>query len=217
MLASLKCVTTPAGVIRPIELLYSLVNHRFPSGPAVTPNGWEMVASLKCVTTPAGVIRPIVLFPALVNHRFPSGPAAIPFGSEMSATARFVTAPSGSAAVAAGAAAPTSNDTATTTRAPNTAGTVPVRDPRQHPAPVTARDSTPPTTRIRPNKTISSRTRFIIELHMVATTPRAQTSRCAPTNIGRTGFGGHLSAGAIARPRLRRCGGSAHPPRTARR
>ena len=34
-----KVVITPAGVIRPIELVLPLVNHTFPSGPPTIPSG----------------------------------------------------------------------------------------------------------------------------------------------------------------------------------
>ena len=72
-----KLDTTPDGVIRPMVLLPTLVNHRFPSGPAVMLSGWLMPGSVKLETTPPGVMRPMVLLNWLVNHRFPSGPAVI--------------------------------------------------------------------------------------------------------------------------------------------
>ena len=56
-------VVLPPGVIRPIELLPRLVNHRFPSGPATIPSGRLMPAPVKLATTPVGVIRPIDWLP----------------------------------------------------------------------------------------------------------------------------------------------------------
>ena len=54
-----KLDTTPAGVIRPIELLTRFVNHRFPSGPAVIAPTSSIFGSVKLVNPPAVVIRPI--------------------------------------------------------------------------------------------------------------------------------------------------------------
>ena len=66
-------------VIRPIELLPSLVNHNAPSGPAVIPGLADAGAGV-VGHPPAVVIRPIELLPWLVNHSAPSGPAVIPAG-----------------------------------------------------------------------------------------------------------------------------------------
>ncbi len=75
--ASVKVVTTPLVVIRPIELLPVSVNHRLSSGPVAIACGELIDASVKLVTTPLVVIRPIESFPSFVNHRLPSGPVAI--------------------------------------------------------------------------------------------------------------------------------------------
>src|SRR5690242_9029279 len=53
MLGSVKVDTTPAGVIRPIES--SLVNQRFPSGPAAIAPGELIPVWGKLVTVPIGV------------------------------------------------------------------------------------------------------------------------------------------------------------------
>ncbi len=53
MLGSLKLDTTPAGVIRPIELFARLVNQRLPSGPATIAVG---VMPRKVVTVPTGLL-----------------------------------------------------------------------------------------------------------------------------------------------------------------
>ena len=71
----------PPVVIRPIELLPKLVNHRAPSDPDVMPIG-EMLGSEKLETFPAVVIRPIES-KALVNQSAPSGPAVMPHGFEI--------------------------------------------------------------------------------------------------------------------------------------
>ena len=72
----------PAGVIRPILLLFASVNQRLPSGPAAISCGmFSVVLSLgNSVIAPAGVIRPILLSKVSVNQRLPSGPAAIACG-----------------------------------------------------------------------------------------------------------------------------------------
>src|SRR5688572_9605703 len=72
--------TVPPIVIRPtLELKRAgsapagcAVNHIFPSGPAVMPNGLPFVP-LNCVISPLGVIRPIPK-PDAANHTLPSGP-----------------------------------------------------------------------------------------------------------------------------------------------
>jgi hypothetical protein len=68
--------------MRPIRLLTPLVNHRFPSEPAVISNGRSMVSagSVNVVLAPAVVMRPIRLLLVLVNHSAPSGPVVIPSG-----------------------------------------------------------------------------------------------------------------------------------------
>ena len=60
MVGLVKLVTTPDVVIRPIELLAELVNHRAPSGPAVIAIGWLMLGAVKVVMIPLVVIRPIL-------------------------------------------------------------------------------------------------------------------------------------------------------------
>src|SRR5438477_281535 len=70
--------------IRPILLLFSSVNQRTPSGPAVMPEGaLPAVGTVNSVMTPSVVIRPILL-PAnasSVNQRAPSGPVVMPTGA----------------------------------------------------------------------------------------------------------------------------------------
>ncbi len=76
--AGQNSVTTPTGVIRPIRLPRSSVNHRLPSGPAVMKKGSEnaVMPVPNSVTTPAGVIFATRLMSKLrlrsVNHRLPS-------------------------------------------------------------------------------------------------------------------------------------------------
>ena len=88
MVASVKSVSEPAVVIRPIELLPLFVNHRRPSGPVVMPSGWEMpTPSLsKLPIAPPVVICPIESLPKLTNHRLPSGPTVMSRGWEMVAS-----------------------------------------------------------------------------------------------------------------------------------
>src|SRR5579864_6527983 len=72
----------PVGVIVPTRLTAGSVNHRLPSGPAVTPAGAALlVAVANSVTTPDVVIRPTFEMPGSVNHRLPSGPAVIRAGA----------------------------------------------------------------------------------------------------------------------------------------
>src|SRR5437764_12015763 len=68
------------GAILPILLTELSVNHRFPSGPAVIPNGpLADVSPLEnSVIVPEVVIRPIRLADPSVNQRLPSAPAVIP-------------------------------------------------------------------------------------------------------------------------------------------
>ena len=70
-------------VIRPMELLFELVNHSAPSGPVVRPLGKLTPSPLKVEAAPAVVIRPIESFPAFVNHSAPSGPTVMPPGPLM--------------------------------------------------------------------------------------------------------------------------------------
>ena len=93
MLGSVKSVTAPAVVIRPIELPKLVVNHSAPSGPAVMPTGPTIFGSVKVVMTPAVVIRPIEPPPKLfVNQSAPSEPVTIPPGPWIVLT-KFVTVP----------------------------------------------------------------------------------------------------------------------------
>ena len=76
-------LTVPVVVMRPIELLPGLANHRAPSGPAVIPFQLSpplMLASMWLVTAPPVVMRPIEPFWRLVNQRAPSAPGAMPSG-----------------------------------------------------------------------------------------------------------------------------------------
>ena len=82
--------TTPAVVIRPIELLPSLVNHKAPSAPTAMPSGVDIEELAKLLTTPAFVIRPMVLLPLFVNQRAPSGPLTMPMGELMWALDLYV-------------------------------------------------------------------------------------------------------------------------------
>ena len=79
-------------VIRPIELLFPLVNQRAPSDPAVMPFGKLMLGSVNTEAVPSGVIRPMELLPELAYQRAPSGPVVIPRGTLISPT-KFCTAP----------------------------------------------------------------------------------------------------------------------------
>jgi hypothetical protein len=60
------------------------VNHSFPSGPTVMPDGETLAVGIGISSpapiTPAVVIRPILLPKFSVNHSRPSGPATIPRG-----------------------------------------------------------------------------------------------------------------------------------------
>ena len=68
----------PAGVIRPILLLYDSVNQRLPSGPAAMSRELLLAVVIgNSVITPAVVMRPILLLYPSVNQRLPSGPATI--------------------------------------------------------------------------------------------------------------------------------------------
>ena len=78
MLASLKLLTTPWVVIRPIELFPSPVNQSAPSGPAVIPDGQPLLAMVYVLITPLGRDPPDRASAPLVNHSAPSGPAAMP-------------------------------------------------------------------------------------------------------------------------------------------
>ena len=74
-------VNAPSVVTRPILLLASSVNHRFPSGPVVMPQGpLYGVGTENSVNTPDVEIRPIRPASDSANHRFPSGPAVMPIG-----------------------------------------------------------------------------------------------------------------------------------------
>jgi hypothetical protein len=57
--SSVKVVTAPAVVIRPIEL-WPFVNQRLPSGPVVIDDGASTPAPVKLVALPVVVMRPIV-------------------------------------------------------------------------------------------------------------------------------------------------------------
>ena len=59
MLSSVKLVTVPSVVIRPIELLPVLVNHNAPSGPAVIAHGLETPMPVYVTSVPSVLIRPI--------------------------------------------------------------------------------------------------------------------------------------------------------------
>ena len=52
-------MTFPRVVMRPIELLPELVNHKAPSGPDVIPVGPSIPVPRKLVSFPLTVIRPI--------------------------------------------------------------------------------------------------------------------------------------------------------------
>src|SRR5712692_9327426 len=75
-----KSVITPPVVIRPIFWSNPVVNHRFPSGPAVIEPASP--APLNVVSVPVVVIRPITPFPGSVNQSAPSDPVVIPDGDE---------------------------------------------------------------------------------------------------------------------------------------
>ena len=80
------CASTEAGravsdemASRPILLASPSVNHRLPSGPAVSAIGADPAVGVgNSVTTPDGVIRPILFVFASANQRLPSGPVAMP-------------------------------------------------------------------------------------------------------------------------------------------
>src|SRR5690348_11080797 len=98
-------VIWPAGVIRPIALVVPVsVNHRLPSGPAVSPRGKApgFKPPENSVIWPLGVIRPIAGSLASVNQIFPSGPAAMNVGCEPapSPLVNSVTCPTGAALAA---------------------------------------------------------------------------------------------------------------------
>src|SRR5437899_1390464 len=76
----MNTVTSPVGVMRPIERSPLLANHRLPSGPGAMPVGYDNGLVTKFENTPAGVTRPIEPPLRLVNHRLPSGPVVIEFG-----------------------------------------------------------------------------------------------------------------------------------------
>ena len=84
-------VGTVSAVIRPIELLISLVNHNAPSGPVTIVSGCAMPVASYMVAVPPTVIRPTE-FP-FVNHKAPSGPAVIPVGPTMLGPVYLVTTP----------------------------------------------------------------------------------------------------------------------------
>jgi hypothetical protein len=73
-------LTLPLGVIRPIVLLPSFVNHSAPSTPFAIPSGLSMPRAAYVVTSPCVVMHPIVLLSKFVNHRAPSGPVVISNG-----------------------------------------------------------------------------------------------------------------------------------------
>src|SRR3954447_9816026 len=93
----MKLVTAPPAVMRPIDLLLVLVNHRAPSGPATIPKGCAIREPVYCDTLPSVVMRPIEppmpTLPEFVNHNAPSGPTVIPFGRSMPPPAKPVMAP----------------------------------------------------------------------------------------------------------------------------
>ena len=94
MLGSVKLVTVPAVVIRPIESFAEVGEPQRPVGPRRDRRPASlMLGSVKLVTVPSVVIRPIESFPQLVNHSAPSGPATIPSGSLMLGSVKLVTAP----------------------------------------------------------------------------------------------------------------------------
>jgi len=93
--------SVPVGVIRSIESS-ELVNHRFPSGPAMmTParkssDGKHETLAVgigNSVSVPEVVIRP--MNPYSMNHRLPSGPVAIPSTNGGWANAKPVDDPDG--------------------------------------------------------------------------------------------------------------------------
>src|SRR5262249_22159155 len=92
--------TPVTGSIRPTRLPGISVNHRFPSGPALTTSGWPPAATGNSVIPPVdGLSRPMA--PAVaaglrsVNHTAPSGPVATEVGLLLGvATANSVIAPS---------------------------------------------------------------------------------------------------------------------------
>ena len=69
-----------------------MVNHRFPSGPAVIADAALIPGSVKDVSTPAGVKRTIEPL-CWVTHTFPSGPVVIADG-EPPPLEKYVTVPS---------------------------------------------------------------------------------------------------------------------------
>src|SRR5665213_268609 len=75
---AVKIVTTPAGVIRPTASMAVRVNHKFLSGPTVSPAaiapGGTPVENVWMAPV-AGLIRPTPL--RSVNHTLPSGPLTI--------------------------------------------------------------------------------------------------------------------------------------------
>ena len=75
-------VTTPRGVIRATLRPFGSVNHRFPSGPAVTPCVGELTPAVNAEIIPLKVLRPTPSgLPVAANQRFPSGPAVIALGA----------------------------------------------------------------------------------------------------------------------------------------
>jgi hypothetical protein len=97
MPGSLKFVTEPEVVIRPIELFPAFVNHNAPSGPAVIPIGRLTPVPEYFVIAPETSILPIELFPAFVNHNAPSGPAVIERGARTPEDGKVVIVPVGAA------------------------------------------------------------------------------------------------------------------------
>ena len=80
-------MTTPAVVIRPIELLPKFVNHKASSGRTVICPGAWIPGPVKNEITPAVVMRPMAMpnpwDPAFVNDGAPSGPATMSKGPLM--------------------------------------------------------------------------------------------------------------------------------------
>ena len=76
-----NCVTTPEGVIRPIVAGYTVVNHMFPSGPAVIFQGRPVTGYSSSNTGGLeGLILPMLSPYSSVNQMFPSAPKAMPWG-----------------------------------------------------------------------------------------------------------------------------------------
>src|SRR5262245_44887779 len=88
-------VTTPAGVMWPIEFPPLLVNHTPPSAAGAIPYGSWIVGSWNNVVTPAGVTLPMLPPFVFVNQMFPSGPNVMPRGVLMPVDGNVVTSPPG--------------------------------------------------------------------------------------------------------------------------